>query len=1014
MNEIARMIEEMRSKEMMWEDKGAKKETPHYGRLLGGGLLGLFRTTVGGRMLDCNQPLVDLLGYGSVEELKGTPVKNLYFDLAERQRFIDELADKKQLHNYEILLKHRNGSSVHVLESVMILEETGRATVIEGAVIDITSVRKAEMEQRMLVNNYRQLSERVRDGILIVQKGKVVFANPAATALMAPVNISGTEISGLVDPSDLKDVDNLLRKADRGEATDGLRVNFKGGGSLARPLMVYAAGTWYMNSPGVQLTLHDAETERTLLQERLRVKLAEEANTSLRLEIAEHKRTQEALLKSRRLAKSLIDSSLDMIIGVDSRGMITEFNPAATIKFGYEPEEVLGRNSRLLYADDEAYSHVQDEMLRFGAYAGEVRNVNAEGKVFISFLASSRLFDEDGTLIGSMGVSRDVTQAKRDQEELRASEERFRDLVDNATDLIHSTDMNGNFLFVNNAWKRALGYSDEELNSINLLHVIADENIRKSACDWLAQADKAPDTQVWRAWFLTKDKRRILVEGTSNVRKESGKSIASRSIFRDITAAYSAQEQLVKHAEKEKALFQASEHMFWTVDRRIALTSFNQGYKEMIERLHGRSPEINTDVDTPRSLFASPEYHGFWQEKYAEVFAGNPVRFETDLLDRNGERVCNEIYLSPVRDGSGQVVEVFGIGHEITAERVAEARVREQAAKLNAIFESSADVMIWSVDRNFQITACNKFFALVGKQVYGKELRAGDNIRNAFVDIMSPELDAEWLDLYNACFAGKPQHREAHLQVGNGQDMWLELFMSPIHTDGKVEGVSCLAHDITEKKRTERAVMESLREKEVLLKEVHHRVKNNLQIISSIFNLQRDHVDGDPQALELLLESRNRIHSMSFIHESLYQNKNFSQVDFAQYIEGLCRNLVLSYSLCGKVRLHTELQHIMLDLDKAIPCGLILNELISNALKHAFPEGREGIISIGLNEHGKQICISVGDDGLGFPKDFDTGRDRGLGMELVEMLTDQLDGKVVQSHPPGTPGTAYLITFERS
>lgn len=985
-----------------------------YEHLLGGDLVGLFRTTVGGRMLDCNQTLVELLGYGSIAELKEVPVKNLYFNIAERQAFVDQLSTHKKLLNYEILLKHRTGKAVHVLESVMIREVPGRPTVIEGMVIDITSVRSAEMEQRLLVNNYRQLSERVRDGILIIQGGKVVFSNPASEALMAPMQLAGTELMRIVETKDAKALERMLQYTGQGGTAEGLRIHFQPKGGSVRPLMVYAAATWYMNAPGVQLTLHDAELEQSMMQERLRAKLAEEANTKLREEIEEHKRTQEALLKSRRLAKSLIDSSLDMIVGVDHKGVITEFNPAAVIKFGHEPEEVIGKSSRMLYADQDAYDTVQKEMAQFGAYAGEVRNMNADGKVFVSFLAASRLFDENGKLIGSMGVSRDVTQAKRDQEALKASEERYRDLVDNATDLIHSTDMNGKILFVNNAWKRTLGYTDAELGSINLMDIIADDNTRDAARNWLTQKQNAPDTQVWQAWFLTKDKRRILVEGTSNVRREHGRSIASRSIFRDITAAHVAQEQLQKHTEKEKALFQASEHMFWTVDRRIALTSFNQGYKEMIERLHGRSPEINTDVDTPRSLFASPEYHGFWQEKYAEVFAGNPVRFETDLLDRNGERVCNEIYLSPVRDGSGQVVEVFGIGHEITAERVAEARVREQAAKLNAIFESSADVMIWSVDRNFLITACNKFFALVGKQVYGKELRAGDNIRNAFVDVMSPELDAEWLDLYNACFAGKPQHREAHLQVGNGRDMWLELFMSPIHTDGKVNGVSCLAHDITEKKRTEREVLESLREKEVLLKEVHHRVKNNLQIISSIFNLQRDHVDDDPRALELLLESRNRIHSMSFIHESLYQNKNFSQVDFAQYIEGLCRNLVLSYSLGGKVRLHTELQHIMLDLDKAIPCGLILNELVSNALKHAFPEGEEGVISIKLNEKGKQVRISVSDDGRGFPAQFDQGHDGGLGLELVAMLTEQLDGNVTQSHPSGTPGTAYLITFERS
>ena len=225
-----------------------------------------------------------------------------------------------------------------------------------------------------------------------------------------------------------------------------------------------------------------------------------------------------------------------------------------------------------------------------------------------------------------------------------------------------------------------------------------------------------------------------------------------------------------------------------------------------------------------------------------------------------------------------------------------------------------------------------------------------------------------------------------------------------------INEVSCLAHDITEKKKSEQAIMESLREKEVLLKEVHHRVKNNLQIISSIFSLQRDHVEDDPRSMALLNESQNRIRSMSFIHESLYQNTNFSQVDLAQYIEGLTRNLLMSYSLTGKVLLHTELDPLMLDLDKAIPCGLILNELISNALKHAFPENNGGNISIGLQEQEGTVRITLGDDGAGFPADYLESRDGGLGMELVEMLIEQLDGSIT---PKGVRGTSYLITFER-
>ncbi|HQV40071.1 MAG: PAS domain S-box protein [Flavobacteriales bacterium] len=985
---------------------------PRYGDLLEGDLLGWYRTSVTGRMLDCNQALSNLLGYGTREGLMEIPVKEFYFDMVERQRFIEDLLSKKRLNNYEVLLKHRNGRAVHVLENVVVREEPGRASVIEGIIIDITPLRQAEMEQRELANSYRQLTERIRDGILIVQQGKVTYANPSASTVLGTTFPTDMELAQLVVDEDVPVLNDLLVAIQGGQEADTVRINFRTGVAAPCPLMVFGTITWHLDAPAVQLTLHDAETERSLMQERLRATMAEEVNAMLRSEIDEHQRTQEALLQSRRLSKSLIDSSLDMIVAVDPKGLITEFNPAAMIKFGHEAEDILGRNSRMLYADQAEFDRVQEEMAGYGAYAGEVRNITAEGKVFVSFLAASRLFDEDGVLLGGMGVSRDVTQAKRDQEALRISEERYRDLVDNATDLIHSVDATGRILFVNSAWKRTLGHAEEDTASLTVFDLLPEDK-QGPARVWLAQATEEVDPTPWRSVFITKDGRKLLMEGTSSLRQEQGKTVAVRSIFRDITAANAAQEQLLKHAAKEKALFEASEHLFWTVDRRIALTSFNQGYLNMVKRLHGTVPHINTDPDMPRDLFAPEDYHDFWKGKYDEVFAGNTVRFETDRTDRNGERVCNEIYLSPVRDSEGNVVEAFGIGHEITAERVAEARVREQAAKLNAIFESSADVMIWGLDRDFRVTACNKHFRQITKLHYGMDVKIGVDLRSAFQRFILPEQEREFLQLARSVFAGNAQHHETEMRRRDGSVIWIEFFVSPIMADGVINEVSCMAHDITEKKKTEQAVMESLREKEVLLKEVHHRVKNNLQIISSIFSLQRDHVADDPRSLALLHESQNRIRSMSFIHESLYQNTNFSQVDFAQYIGGLSRNLVMSYSLTGKVLLHTELQPLMLDLDKAIPCGLILNELISNALKHAFPGNNGGNINIGLVEEEGTVRITLGDDGAGFPADYVEDRDRGLGMELVEMLIDQLDGQIGRSGPEEAQGTSYLITFER-
>jgi two-component sensor histidine kinase len=256
-----------------------------------------------------------------------------------------------------------------------------------------------------------------------------------------------------------------------------------------------------------------------------------------------------------------------------------------------------------------------------------------------------------------------------------------------------------------------------------------------------------------------------------------------------------------------------------------------------------------------------------------------------------------------------------------------------------------------------------------------------------------------------------PQQFEVELFGHTGKRLWVETFLNPIDVDGEVSELSCMAYGITDRKEAELQLRQSLGEKEVLLKEVHHRVKNNLQVISSILSLQTAHVDGDQRILELLRVSRDRIRSMSFIHESLYQNKDFSSIDMATYIDGLSRNLVMSYSLSGKVTLERDLQKTELVLDQAIPCGLILNELISNALKHAFPNGKEGRVHIGLSTEENEIRITVSDNGTGLAEGFDTERDGNLGLELVHTLVEQLDGRLEVS---SGQGVTYLLTFGRN
>jgi PAS domain S-box-containing protein len=214
----------------------------------------------------------------------------------------------------------------------------------------------------------------------------------------------------------------------------------------------------------------------------------------------------------------------------------------------------------------------------------------------------------------------------------------------------------------------------------------------------------------------------------------------------------------------------------------------------------------------------------------------------------------------------------------------------------------------------------------------------------------------------------------------------------------------CLDIDIAERKRADAALLGSLREKESLLKEVHHRVKNNLQIISSLLRLQFGQIDN-PVAQAALQDTQNRVRSMAMIHEHLYQSNNLAAVDLAAYLRSLCQYLVQALMVKpGAVRLHLDLAPVHLDIDQAIPCGLLVNELVSNALKHAFPEGCGGEVRVELHAlaDGPGWCLRVADNGVGLPPDFDLNQLTSLGLKLVTDLTRQLGGQLEIGAGPGT------------
>jgi PAS domain S-box-containing protein len=248
-------------------------------------------------------------------------------------------------------------------------------------------------------------------------------------------------------------------------------------------------------------------------------------------------------------------------------------------------------------------------------------------------------------------------------------------------------------------------------------------------------------------------------------------------------------------------------------------------------------------------------------------------------------------------------------------------------------------------------------------------------------------------------------HHEYRFLHCDGSWRWLLIRGITLRdADGRINRMAGSATDVTARKESETQIQASLKEKEVLLKEIHHRVKNNMQVISSLLRLQCGYL-SDRHTIELFEESQNRIKSMALVHEKLYQSKDLAKIDFRDYVIQLANILVRSYGVnAGRVALQITIDNIRLGIDTAIPCGLIINELLSNSLKYAFPNDRTGIITIHVSRlAGDELALTVSDNGIGIPVKLNLETTESLGLQLVRILgEEQLQGRIAWQREPGT------------
>ena len=440
---------------------------------------------------------------------------------------------------------------------------------------------------------------------------------------------------------------------------------------------------------------------------------------------------------------------------------------------------------------------------------------------------------------------------------------------------------------------------------------------------------------------------------------------------------------------------------------------------------------LNDTAEKNLFAYVNPEYHDKIRGRKNEMNAGKDAPFmEIKIRRIDGKVIEVEIKTSRINYLGRQAVEV--VLHDISLQRQFEREQmryqleeesnrelkREIAAhirtrqRLNAnqkyirlLIDCSLD-MIFACDEGGKITEFNT----AAQQIFGYKAEEvmGKHISILYADKGHSDRIGD-LIFQDGNFMGEAEH------IKKNKEVFPALVSASLlkNDRGELIGTMSISRDITRIKEAEEQLKKSVHEKEILLKEIHHRVKNNMQVISSILKLQSAYVK-DEKTVELLNECRNRISSMAFIHAALYMTKDFSNVSFSDYVSNIAGNLQQSYvSADKKILLKVDIPKVNLHIDDAIPCGLIINELLSNSFKYAFAKKKKGTVGISVKVKKENIILAIWDNGAGFPKNINYKDTESLGLQLVSSLTEQIGGKI-KMESKKDEGTQYIIAFRKS
>jgi PAS domain S-box-containing protein len=759
----------------------------------------------------------------------------------------------------------------------------------------------------------------------------------------------------------------------------------------------------------------------------------------LSMDITDRKQAEQALADEAARRRILVDQSRDGIVTLDQEGRVFEANQRFADMLGYTPGEM--KDLHVWDWEAVATKEQLEDMISSVDEVGdhfETRHRRKDGTLLDVEISTNAAVFSGQKLI--FCVVRDISDKKDAARALEASEQKFRSLVEYALEVIFILDLEGKILFSNTAAARILeAGTPVELVGRNAIEFVAPESLEDALRDF-EEVAKGHDAYLARYKIITAKGKEIFVESIGKVITYEGKP-ANLLSLRDVTARIRAEEAVRQNETRFSALIQNSSDIIRVLDREGKITFES----DSAERILGY-PQGSLIGKDPMD-YIHPDDLARVKEDLAEVFdrinSGIPTEFRIRKADGT------YIWVESIGNNLLDVPGVNGIvvtTRPIQQRKEAEDALRESEERLRLSLEGAdAGFWDWHLPSNTAVFS-DRYYTMIGYEpgefsadfdTWTERIHPDDRKRvvtdlqrqiqkgesQLEIEYRIRTKDGGWLWILGRGKVVEKDEKGTPLRItGVNIDITnrrlLESEIKSLNavleqrvkdrTEALSKANEALEEENMQRLDAEERLKASLNEKTMLLKEVHHRVKNNLQIIVSLLNLQSRYVK-DESVLATIRESQNRVKAMALVHEKLYRAEDIAHIDIDDYIRFLGTGLSQFYDAKSRgIRFTLEAPEVRVDINTAIPLGLILNELISNAFKYAFPKGRSGEVFVSVKRDEKTLTVIVRDDGAGIPGDFDWKNTQSLGLRLVNSLVDQLDGTIELDRSSGTRFTMVL------